>query len=191
MIYKLFFMRNINYFNVLKFLALLVIVIELNMACAVRLKPAYLTGISFARQPASPAIVAVPVNTMTTPTTAQELRYTLDAVFFEVDQATLLPEGKRKIEEFSRIIQQYGSRTVLIEGHTDNTGDKAYNQSLSERRAKAVRDILVAQGISSSRLITKGFGETRPVSSNATKQGRQQNRRVEIVILNEGENPAI
>ncbi len=184
-------MKKINYFNLLKFLALLLSVTGLNLACAVRLKPAYLTGISFARQPESPAIVAVPINTMTTPTTGQGLRYTLDAVFFDVDKATLLPEGKRKVEEFSRVIQQYGSRTVLIEGHTDNTGDKAYNQSLSERRAKTVRDIFVAQGISAQRFITKGFGETRPVSSNATKQGRQQNRRVEIVILNEGETPAI
>lgn len=186
-------MNYINYFNSLKLLVLLVVVLGLNTACAVRLKPAYLTGISFARQPGPPPIIAVPINTMTTsmPMTGQGLRYTLDAVFFDVDKATLLPEGKRKIEEFSRTIQQYGSRTVLIEGHTDNTGDKVYNQTLSERRAKAVRDILVAQGISSQRLITKGFGETRPVSSNATKQGRQQNRRVEIVILNEGETPAI
>jgi outer membrane protein OmpA-like peptidoglycan-associated protein len=183
-------MKKINHFNMLKFLVLLFIVIGLNMACAVRLKPAYLTGISFAKQPASPAIVAVPIA-MKMPITGQGLRYTLDAVFFKVDQATLLPAGKRKVEEFSRTIQQYGSRMVLIEGHTDNTGDQAYNQSLSERRAKAVRDILVAKGISSQRLITKGLGETRPVSSNATKQGRQQNRRVEIIILNEGENPAI
>ena len=183
-------MKKINYFNTLTILTFLFLVTVLNLGCAVRLRPAYMTGISFARQPESPAIVAVPINSARMQTD-QGLRYTLDAVFFEVDKATLLPEGKRKIEEFFNSIQQYGSRSVLIEGHTDNTGDNAYNQSLSERRAKAVRDVLVAQGINPQRLITKGFGETRPVSSNATKQGRQQNRRVEIVILNEGEVPAI
>jgi outer membrane protein OmpA-like peptidoglycan-associated protein len=183
-------MKKINYFNMITILAFLFLVTGINLGCAVRLRPAYITGISFARQPEPPAIVAVPINT-TRMQTDQGLRYTLDAVFFEVDKATLLPEGKRKIEGFSKSIQQYDSRSILIEGHTDNSGDKAYNQSLSERRAKAVRDVLVAQGINSQRLITKGFGETRPVGSNATKQGRQQNRRVEIIILNEGEVPAI
>lgn len=187
-------MKKINYFNLITILAFLFLVTGLNLGCAVRLRPAYMTGISFARQPESPAIVAVPINTTINTTrmqTDQGLRYTLDAVFFEVDKATLLPAGKRKIAEFSKSLQQYDSRSILIEGHTDNSGDKTYNQSLSERRAKAVRDVLVAQGFNPQRLITKGFGETRPVGSNATKPGRQQNRRVEIVILNEGEVPAI
>jgi outer membrane protein OmpA-like peptidoglycan-associated protein len=75
-----------------------------------------------------------------------------------------------------------------VEGYTDSTGEASYNQGLSERRAEAVRDTLVDMGISRSRVETKGFGEQFPVASNDTSGGRQQNRRVEIVISDEEGN---
>lgn len=173
-------MKTINYFRLIKTLAVLVMISQLSVACAVRLKPAYITGLNFAKTPPSPPITAVPLLS-----SENEVRLTLDSVLFETNKATLLPEGQRKVEEFAGIIQQYGSRPIIIEGHTDNRGDKKYNQRLSERRAQTVREVLIAKGISSDKLIAKGFGESNPVATNATKAGRQQNRRVEIVISNE------
>ena len=70
---------------------------------------------------------------------------------------------------------------VVVEGHTDSVGSDAYNRKLSERRAKAVRDYLVREGIESSRLTTHGYGKSRPVASNDTAEGRAENRRAEII----------
>jgi outer membrane protein OmpA-like peptidoglycan-associated protein len=75
---------------------------------------------------------------------------------------------------------------LRIEGHTDATGSDEYNQRLSERRASAVRDFLAAQGVDMNRMVAVGYGEYRPVADNDTREGRQKNRRVEIVIA-EGE----
>lgn len=178
-------MKNINSLKFIKTLAMLLMVTGLSVACAVRLKPAYITGLSFAKQPSAPPIIAVPLGTQTD----RGLQLTLNAVLFEVDKAILLPEGHRQVEKFAQTIQHYSSRTVLIEGHTDNTGKKTYNKNLSKRRAKTVRDTLIAKGINPERLVIKAFGEAKPIAPNSTKAGRQQNRRVEIIILNEGETP--
>ena len=72
--------------------------------------------------------------------------------------------------------------SLTVEGHTDSTGTDEYNQSLSERRAESVRQALINKGASSANVFAVGFGESRPVASNSTHQGRSQNRRVEIVI---------
>jgi len=117
--------------------------------------------------------------------TERGLLLNLDAVFFEVNQATLRPEGIRKLDEFISLIQQNPSQIVYIEGHTDSTGDASYNQRLSQKRADHVRDTLISKGIESGRLIAKGLGESRPLASNATPEGRQKNRRVEILISKE------
>ena len=75
-------------------------------------------------------------------------------------------------------------RTIVIEGHTDNVGEDASNQDLSDRRAASVREFLIAKyGVDGSRLEAKGFGESNPVSPNSTPEGRQNNRRVELVKL--------
>ena len=81
-------------------------------------------------------------------------------------------------------LNQYPERRVLIEGHTDNVGSADYNQGLSQRRADSVRYYLTQQGIASQRLSTDGIGMDRPVANNDTATGRQQNRRVEIIIEN-------
>lgn len=117
--------------------------------------------------------------------TDRGLRLTVDAIFFEVDKANLRAEGVRKIGEFVELIQQNSSRLVYIEGHTDSTGEVAYNQQLSEQRAHTVRSALLAKGVTPARLVAKGYGETQPIASNATKEGRQQNRRVEVLISND------
>jgi OOP family OmpA-OmpF porin len=100
---------------------------------------------------------------------------------FDFDKATLKPEGKRKVDDGIKMMKENPSLRVSVEGHTDSIGSDAYNQRLSERRANAVRDYMVDQGISSSRITTKGWGESKPAASNKTEEGRAQNRRVEII----------
>ena len=81
------------------------------------------------------------------------------------------------------MLTQYEQTYVDVYGHTDSSGSDAYNQGLSERRAAAVADYLSSHGVQSARLGTRGFGETQPVASNATEDGRAANRRVEIKIV--------
>jgi outer membrane protein OmpA-like peptidoglycan-associated protein len=83
------------------------------------------------------------------------------------------------------ILLAYPGLSVDVEGHTDSTGSDDYNQRLSERRAQAVRDYLVAQSIKSANVTAKGFGESHPVTTNDTSVGRQQNRRVELIVSGE------
>jgi outer membrane protein OmpA-like peptidoglycan-associated protein len=104
-----------------------------------------------------------------------------DRVLFAFDRATLRPGARRTLQRIARVIEAYPDAPVQVRGHTDDVGSNAYNQTLSERRAQAVVDFLVSAGVS-GRLEARGFGERRPVATNATAQGRQENRRVEVVI---------
>ena len=122
------------------------------------------------------------VNDLEAELTSRGLVLTLGDVLFDSGQATLLPGAQRAINGLTQFLRDYPERNVLIEGHTDNVGSDASNQSLSERRAGSVREALAAQGIASTRIRTLGLGEGYPVSSNDTPAGRQQNRRVEIII---------
>jgi len=121
--------------------------------------------------------------------TETEVRIELAAdVLFEFDKATLLPKAEDTLKKAAEFIRQRAAGTVRIEGHTDAKGDDAYNQRLSERRAESVRQWFVRSGLTSLRFSAKGLGETRPVAPNAKPdgsddpEGRQKNRRVEIVI---------
>lgn len=114
--------------------------------------------------------------------TNRGLVLTLGNVLFALNKADLQPGGVRIVDRLAQFMQQYPKRNVMIEGYTDSTGAADYNQQLSERRATSVRDALVADGINPQRIVTKGFGEQYPVATNSTAAGRQQNRRVEIVI---------
>jgi OmpA-OmpF porin, OOP family len=100
---------------------------------------------------------------------------------FDFNKSTLKPEGKRKVDEAVKMMKENPSLNVSVEGHTDSVGSDAYNQKLSERRAQVVSDYLVAEGISASRISTRGWGKSKPVASNKTADGRAQNRRVEII----------
>jgi len=103
-------------------------------------------------------------------------------ILFAVDGATLRPDLRRDLGTVAQSLQSYANTTVIVTGHTDNTGSAAYNQTLSERRASAVAAELIASGVAPQRVVTRGAGLTQPIASNATPQGRAQNRRVEIVI---------
>jgi outer membrane protein OmpA-like peptidoglycan-associated protein len=122
------------------------------------------------------------VNDLEAELTSRGLVLTLGDVLFDTGQATLLAGAQRAITGLVQFLRDYPERNVLIEGHTDNVGSDATNQALSERRANSVREALIAQGISATRIRTLGLGERYPVSSNDTPAGRQQNRRVEIII---------
>jgi outer membrane protein OmpA-like peptidoglycan-associated protein len=106
---------------------------------------------------------------------------TLHGPQFDFDKATLKPDGKRMVDEAVRVMKDKPDLRVSVEGHTDSVGSDAYNQRLSERRAKAVSDYLISQGIDDSRISVEGFGESKPVASNESAAGRAENRRVEII----------
>jgi outer membrane protein OmpA-like peptidoglycan-associated protein len=103
-------------------------------------------------------------------------------ITFDTDQSAIKPEFYATLNRVADTLKQYPKTMIDILGHTDSTGSDAYNQALSERRARAVADYLVAQGVQPVRLATRGFGETQPIASNDTAEGRTQNRRVEIKI---------
>lgn len=102
---------------------------------------------------------------------------------FETGKADIKPDSQGVIEQLSEMLSTNPELKISIEGHTDNVGNPAANQILSTNRAKSVVKALVAKGISASRLIPKGLGQTKPIADNKTEEGRAQNRRVEIVKL--------
>lgn len=108
----------------------------------------------------------------------------LDKVFFEVNQAVIQQVSYGLLEEVARVIVDHPNlQLIRVEGHTDSDGSHAYNERLSQRRAQAVVDFLVERGVARERLDPVGFGETRPLDTNRTPEGKQNNRRVEFVIL--------
>lgn len=106
----------------------------------------------------------------------------LEGVNFEFDSDRLRPDAITILDEAVTVLNRRKDISVDVVGHTDSTGSKQYNQRLSERRARSVYDYFVGKGIAADRLTTKGYGETRPAYSNATREGRAKNRRVELVV---------
>jgi len=122
--------------------------------------------------------------------TNRGLVLTLGDVLFETGKSHLLAGSMLAIDKLSEFLADNEERMVLIEGHTDNVGSATYNLDLSLRRSGAVQEALIAKGIAAQRLLVKGYGEAYPVASNDDTAGRQRNRRVEIVILEEGVEPS-
>ncbi len=110
-----------------------------------------------------------------------------DEILFDVDQAELKPGGMQQLARVAEFLVENPDRNVLIEGHTDSTAPDAYNLALSQRRANAVEDFLITQGVDPTRMSSDGYGEQLPIASNDTAAGRQANRRVELVVLDAGE----
>jgi outer membrane protein OmpA-like peptidoglycan-associated protein len=113
---------------------------------------------------------------------ARGLIMNMSDVLFEFGKYTLKPEAREKLAKVSGILLSFPGLTLEVDGYTDNVGSDEFNQTLSEERAGAVRDYLVSQGVPSSSITTKGFGKTNPIASNDTSDGRQENRRVELVV---------
>lgn len=106
-----------------------------------------------------------------------------ESALFATDSAAVGAQGQNDLYTIARNLNQYSASSIQVIGHTDSTGSAAYNQDLSERRARSVAGILSAGGVSTSRLATSGRGSANPVASNDSASGRAQNRRVEIQII--------
>jgi outer membrane protein OmpA-like peptidoglycan-associated protein len=114
--------------------------------------------------------------------TARGLIVNMSDVLFDTGKYTLKPPTQVKLAKISGILLAHPGLTLQIEGHTDSVGSDEMNQRLSEQRADAVRDFLASQGVAASSMTAKGFGKTDPIASNDTAEGRQKNRRVELVV---------
>ena len=111
------------------------------------------------------------------------IKVTFDSgLLFDFDSAALRSNAEQNLAEFAESMKDFEETKILIVGHTDARGPADYNQQLSERRAQSASDYLDQQGLDSGRLITVGKGESEPVATNETEEGRQQNRRVEVAI---------
>ena len=117
--------------------------------------------------------------------TERGLVITLGDVLFDTNQAQLKSGGTRSLQKLAGFLKQYPQRKAQVQGYTDSTGSADYNLELSDRRANAVRSSLVGMGIGNDRITTHGYGQESPVASNDTADGRQLNRRVEIVLSDE------
>ena len=117
--------------------------------------------------------------------TARGLIVNMSDVLFDTAKFTLRPEAREKLAKVAGIVSGHPGLRLDVEGHTDNVGGDDYNQKLSEERGGSVRDFLITQGMARSSVASTGFGKTQPVASNETVSGRQQNRRVEMVVSGE------
>ena len=132
--------------------------------------------------PAGPLAAApepAPLAAVTEPVPVATL--VLEGVNFDFDKAVIRPQDYAKLDQDVDAMKAWGDVDVEVAGHTCSIGTEEYNLGLSLRRAEAVRNYLVSKGVSADRLTVKGYGESRPVASNATREGRAQNRRVELV----------
>ncbi|HEX8927186.1 MAG TPA: OmpA family protein, partial [Terriglobales bacterium] len=114
--------------------------------------------------------------------TARGLIVNMSDVLFDFGKATLRPGARLRLAKVAGIIQAYPDLKLQVEGHTDAIGSDQFNQELSERRAAAVRDFLVQEGVPINNVSAQGYGKKDPVASNTTAEGRQMNRRVDLVV---------
>ena len=113
---------------------------------------------------------------------ARGLIVSMPDVLFDFDRHTLRPGAREKLAKVAGIVLAYPDLRLEVEGHTDSLGTDEYNQRLSDRRAESVQSFLTEQGIAAASIVARGFGEARPVVTNDTPEGRQQNRRVELIV---------
>ena len=107
-------------------------------------------------------------------------------VLFAVNSASLDSDGRATLEDVAGVLEQYPKTAVVVQGHTDSTGSEEHNQQLSDRRASSVRGYLVSRGVDADRVAAVGMGEDYPVASNDSDSGRQENRRVDILLKANG-----
>ena len=107
----------------------------------------------------------------------------LNNVFYDFDKATLRPESSAELDALAQLLKENGKLRIELGSHTDDKGADDYNQKLSDARAASVVAYLTGKGIAPDRLVAKGYGETAPMATNETEEGRQQNRRTEFKVL--------
>jgi len=131
-----------------------------------------------------PGCDGVPVAQQTEVVAPTATKVVLNAdTFFDFDKDTLKPEGRQVLDQVAAQAAAINLETLIAVGHTDSIGTEQYNMGLSQRRANSVKNYLVSKGIDPNRIYTEGKGEANPIASNATREGRAQNRRVEIEIV--------
>ena len=130
--------------------------------------------------PAAPAAPTAPAPAAAAPSSVKQAITIQAEALFDFDKSVLKPAGKKSIDDAVAKMQKVDVELVIATGHTDSIGTDAYNQKLSERRAKSVKEYMVAKGIPAAKITTLGKGETQPVATNKTKEGRAKNRRVDI-----------
>lgn len=135
-----------------------------------------------APQPAEPAPAPAPAPAPIVVPEQQKITLNAD-VLFDFDKSNLRPEGRQELDEVVQKMQGMELEVIIAIGHTDSIGTNEYNQKLSVRRAESVKNYLTSKGVPADRIYTEGKGETQPVATNATREGRQQNRRVEIEVV--------
>ncbi len=117
--------------------------------------------------------------------TDEGIKFTLSSdVLFPSNSSFLTENAKIELDKLAKILKEDTRKKIRVDGHTDATGTAQYNQWLSEKRAASVKAHLESAGIAASRISTKGLGQTKPVADNKTPEGREKNRRVEVIILN-------
>ena len=121
--------------------------------------------------------------------TERGLEMTMGDVLFAFGKADLAPGSQRSLAKLAAFLQKQQKRAVIIEGHTDSTGPEDLNMTLSQQRADAVKSVLVESGVDATRIVTRGYGFKYPAAPNDTALGRQQNRRVELIVLDDGVDP--
>jgi len=110
-------------------------------------------------------------------------KLSIESIYFKIGSANLEPASIPVLQQLYQMMRENPEIRIEIEGHTDSTGTSAFNMKLSQQRAMAVADWLIRNGISSTRITTHGYGDTRPVADNSTEEGRRKNRRTEILII--------
>jgi OOP family OmpA-OmpF porin len=133
-------------------------------------------------RPETPPPPPAPQQTETERQLVETGNIVLQDVYFETAKATILPESEARLNEAGAALEKFADLKVEVQGHTDSRGSAAYNQKLSQSRAEAVRQYLIKKNVDAKRLTAKGFGQERPIASNKTAQGREQNRRVELKV---------
>jgi outer membrane protein OmpA-like peptidoglycan-associated protein len=121
-----------------------------------------------------------------TKATARGLIVSMSGVLFKTGKSTLVPEAREKLAKVAGILATHKGLRIEADGFTDSTGSDAINEKLSASRAQAARDFLVNQGVSADAIVSRGFGAEHPIAANDSVEGRQENRRVELVVSGEG-----
>jgi outer membrane protein OmpA-like peptidoglycan-associated protein len=133
-------------------------------------------------KPAPPPPPPPPPPAKPKPAPKVERTIILDDVLFDFDRSNVKPEAASILDRLVAFMNENKDKKVSLSGHTDNVGTEAYNQKLSERRVSSVQDYVVKKGVEASRVSGQGFGESKPIADNKTREGRAKNRRVEIKV---------
>lgn len=128
----------------------------------------------------APKPVEKPVATPTIVIDSEDDEITLGATTFKYNAYDFTPESQANLDVLADFMKSHRKSSITVEGHTDSIGSAEANQDISEKRANAVKEYLVSKGIDGSRIQTKGYGKTKPIATNKTREGRAKNRRIEI-----------